>query len=295
MATASNYYKNLKKRNFKIDKYDDDDCGDDDDVSLDERKKKLQCIRNNNNKHLQLPGGVALEYNEVLPSKLCKKISDYLTVVFGSIYIHAISDTSITSCIPYVIRDILEYNGIYFKTIKSFNVTRNLYEPIWFTYNYNLSELNIIISKSMVEKITIKNEQAPVHFTSGLIDLSIFNPNFSTETDLSDSINPGVLNTIILSDHVSQHIIADITERITKRRIYNDSLLNIDDYSDEERIINKYKSIGSKPLHQNWTKSGITLCSLLDITIVPKTYDELQSFDSLDKTIVSNSQFDVVF
>lgn len=258
----NNFY---KPKNFKRKyQYEEDDTEDDEDDIIEvHNDKNFGKKKRKNNESIELPGGIAIrdllannKNNKKFKSQICEVPNDiakwirlYLNHLFGAMWLQVQSlalqnKLSSVYAIPGIVCAILEYNNLFFRTIKYTIVKRQLIEPIWYSYSISKNELKLYIDEYLYDEYCIKNGDKPVLFTSGVVPLQIFNlykPEFNQE------INLPMIHCALACDHVSQHIISD--------------------------IMNPNK-IACADIHENFTNIGTTLHSMFVIerifTTVPK-------------------------
>lgn len=231
---------------------DDDDYGDNhDDYDYDSARKRktlslilpppLPSTSGTSGSELQkLPGGYVIRSHVTnAPISVVEHVRNYLDIVFGTIVLASNMHKSICNIVPYVVSNILRYNNIVFKTIKMYQSTIEIFEPLWYSYKIDCSELSIFYYERSIDQFCEQMLSVPIIFTSGTMNIEKFNPYKSM---YNEPIDTAMYKCAILSDHLAQHIITDIMRT-----------LNNDHVPDVEGI------------HYGFTKYGTTLHSMFDI------------------------------
>lgn len=302
MKRSFDYYNSKKSKSYNYN--DDEDVSNQDDYDDDDEylgvvdkndfvKNKTSNISNrrchnivssrkgSNSREniINLPGGYGAQIKEFVPVSITQAIREYVDVVFGTAFIHAKDNCDINITFPFIIQNILQFNGILFERVSIYKINEELPEPLWFTYTDNVyvdsstsntsfkSELVLYYNESMVRNMQKLNNT--VHIDSGIVPLDYFNPKFPTPLDIN-TYTPSLYNAVVLCDHVSQHIIYDIYSQLDEKQSVstNNSTESCVD------IENKRRSRMNRPLHENWTKYGTTFSSMLKITAIYENLPE---------------------
>lgn len=257
MSKRASEYRDLNKRSklhiSKViplkanDNYDDDED---------------EVCEENNSSTRNINGGIIVKHHDSIPIQLQSIFHEYANMVFNSVFLNMKAveeDRSVQlnridilkGVIRPVIYHILEYNKIIFQNITVEVMTTNvvdLHEPLWYHMDIEKSWLILLIQSNMFERFyKYPVIDAPYYMTSGILDLSDFNPIESSHDVIK--FNPFIYSLAVAIDHVAQHII--------------NHFYTIMDCGTDSSLL---KSRMNSPLHENWIKYGVTFSSMIAIT-----------------------------
>lgn len=221
----------------------------------------------NLNQYFELPGGyVECVMPKTVPDIITRKIRDYLDIIYGTVIaaasIACLND--VVPAIPFIVCNILRYNNIVFQKIEYYTTRINLYEPIDYLFDINESKLQLIINDSFFKLYLSKRKLTKVNYLSGNIPIEKYNPY----KNLFNAANDGIVNAVVLADHVAQHIITDFYHKLHQIEIPP-----------------------TASMHCGFTKYGTTLHSMFDITETIQKEQISTALKTIDTSFLSQNLF----
>lgn len=203
----------------------------------------------------------------ILPEQFTLRIRDYMDMLISSTLLEVVTTESddVVYAMLGIVKAILNYNNILFKTYHMIKTQEVLHEPVWYSINTIKNELTLYVNEEMYDNFCMTScNDKPIVFLNGHIDIQKLDP--LTQPNNVPTIKFSVINLAIVSDHVSQHI---ITEVYNPKAKYN---LNI---------------------HDGFKKYGVTLHSMFDLEVnsVQKQKIEYNNFINFTPSSVDNRPF----
>nr|AHW98245.1 GrBNV_gp13-like protein [Nilaparvata lugens endogenous nudivirus] len=196
---------------------------------------------------LSLPGGYVQPTVEQ-PVDIGYYFRSYLDVLFNSVLIESTHSQNSIASIPTVVRNILAYNNILFKTVEMRKTNcERVVEPIWFSYSVNESKLKLYVNQERYREYCSMRTDVPITWPSGNLHIERYNP-YRVHKKVDGALDIAVQKCAIACDHVAQHIIHAIMSETHNR--HNTTMVD------------------RTTLHENWTKYGTTLHSMLALELV---------------------------
>lgn len=209
-------------------------------------KKRSMMDRDGCDSDIRLPGGYARAVD--LPEQkedVARQFRAYLDVLFNSAIVEAMRAKEVVSAIPTIVRNILAYNNILFRHVEMRKTTCDrIVEPLWFSYSVNENRLTLYLHYERYQEYVVQRTNVPVIWPDGSLRVDRYNPHSVPGSMSSMIIEPSIVMCAVVCDHVAQHII---------HSIFN-----------EER---KRGGNDQATLHENWTRHGTTLHSMLSLEI----------------------------
>lgn len=245
----------------------------------DENKRKQDMLKNSNEiikkkktEHetsFELPGGYACKtmLNEQ-PVEVTKKIRKYMDMLYSTVYLASEKENTneIIEVIPYLIRNILNFNNLMFSTLKIFNIKNEFIEPIWYHYDVDENVLELYIFEGSVKTLCENTKNLEVIFSSGLIPLHKFDPYKSICNSTNfDQGAQSISYLIALCDHAAQHIINNLHHDLNNETIPD-----------------------SSDLHYKFTKYGTTLHSMFELNRIAKKEKEINISTYFNNSFIEN-------
>lgn len=245
----------------------------------DENKRKLNMFKNSNEFakkkkvdseiNFELPGGyVSKTITNEQPLQVTKKIRKYMDMLYSTIYLASEKENTdeIIEIVPYLIRNILNFNNFMFSTIKIYNIKNEFVEPIWYNYDIDENVLELYIFEESIKKLCENTKKLEVIFTSGLIPLHKFNPYKSVcDSTNFDQDAQSISYLIALCDHASQHIINNLHHDLNNEIIPD-----------------------SSDLHYKFTKYGTTLHTMFDLNRIAKREKGINTSTCFNNNFIDN-------
>lgn len=216
---------------------DNDDC----DVGIERVSEKESFIRRDEkNGKIILPGGYARRLHDEMPDNVNYNVRAYLDALFGGIMLQASVVSDNLRAIPTVVSVALGYNNIYFKNVEMRKTNVIMPEPIWYSIDLADNALTLYVDESMYNEYCSVLSDVPVTWCGGALRVDRYNP-LKTDRRLVSEMDSAKIKCAVACDHVAQHIIHELMNP---------------DYSERAE------------LHENWTRYGTTLHSMIDLELV---------------------------
>lgn len=219
-----------------------------------------------------------------IPEAASLNVRAYLDEVFGSLMSRlavpsangfGTGEPSVFEYVGTVVDSILRYNNIHFRTItvtvlKDFDA--HMPEPLWYAFpNINDAnsgtggcsvscgdELQIFVSFPWYREYSAVNTNVPVLWPNGALVVEKYNlPEEDRRVSVMDETK---VKCIVACDHLAQHII-------------NEYSLRSEDGSSELQQVHNLTDLDGD-IHDRWTKTGATLHSFLDLTVLLDRHDQ---------------------
>lgn len=218
-------------------------------------------------KQYTLPGGYTIKrILEETPSDVTKQIRRYMDILYGTIYYCTDFTEHIIDIIPYVVRNILNYNNLEFTNVIYEKINEECVEPIWYKYDIDSSTLKLFLFEPSIKNFCVNFKNLEVIYTCGVIQLQHFNPYKSICEDKEFTQDKLSINQCIaLCDHVGQHIVNSLWH----------------DYHEEPLP-------DTADLHYQFTKYGTTLHSIFELTAIVNKKQDFSSSMLIDNSFISN-------
>lgn len=218
-------------------------------------------------KQFTLPGGYTIKrILDETPLELTQKIRRYMDVLYGTIYYCTGLTEHIIEIIPYVVRNILNYNNLEFSNVLYEKFNEECVEPIWYKYDIDSSTLKLFLFEPSIKQYCVNFKNLDVIYTCGVIQLQQFNPYKSICEDKEFTQDKQSINQCIaLCDHIGQHIVNSLWH----------------DFNEEPLP-------DTADLHYQFTKYGTTLHSMFELTAISNKKQDLSSSMLIDNSFIGN-------
>lgn len=234
-----------------------------------------------------------------VPESASLNVRAYLDEVFGSLMSRlsvpsangfGTGEPSVFEYVGTVVDSILRYNNIHFRTI-TVTVLKDsdahMPEPLWYAFpNINDAnstgaggcsvscgdELQIFVSYLWYREYSAVNTGVPVLWPNGALVIEKYNlPEEDRRVSVMDATK---IKCVVACDHLAQHII-------------NEYSLRSEGENSASQIQNLTDLDGD--IHDRWTKTGATLHSFLDLTVLLDKHDRAERNEKSPADIVWQS------